>query len=210
CGVDKAVDTLRDDLAEIGLMLQEAMPRKAVEALEGEVRKLAERVEHSRHTGADGTALTGIERGLAEVRDALRGLTPAENLVGVDRAVEELSQKVDVIANTAQNAQDPSTLRQLESAMVAMRDIASHVASNDALANLSEEMRGLSRKIDQVSGTDVLSALEERIAMIADALEARNQSGQGVPYELESAVKGLTDKIERLQLHHGDHVALVD
>src|SRR5262249_17433756 len=77
-----------------------------------------------------------------------------------------------------------------------------------ALANLSEEMRGLSRKIDQVSGTDVLSALEERIAMIADALEARNQSGQGVPYELESVVKGLTDKIERLQLSRGDHVAL--
>ena len=31
CGLDTAVDTLRDDLAEIGLMLQEAMPRKAVE-----------------------------------------------------------------------------------------------------------------------------------------------------------------------------------
>ena len=34
CSLDKAVDMLRDDLAEIGVMLQDAMPRKAVEALE--------------------------------------------------------------------------------------------------------------------------------------------------------------------------------
>src|SRR5256886_13436462 len=83
CGLDKAVDTLRDDLAEIGLMLQEAMPRKAVEALEGEVRKLADRVD----------------------------------LIGG-------------------SAQDPAALKQLEGAIVAMRGIVSHVASNDALAQL--------------------------------------------------------------------------
>ena len=56
CSLDKAVDTLRDDLAEIGVMLQDAMPRKAVEALEGEVRKLAERIDNTRHAGADGAA----------------------------------------------------------------------------------------------------------------------------------------------------------
>ena len=41
CGIDAAVETLRDDLAEIGVMLKEAMPRQAIEALESEVRVAA-------------------------------------------------------------------------------------------------------------------------------------------------------------------------
>jgi localization factor PodJL len=207
CGLDKAVETLRDDLAEIGVMLQEAMPRKAVEALEGEVRNLAERIDHTRHAGADEPALAGVERGLAEVRDALRGLTPAENLVGVDRAVQQLSQKIDLIAD---NAQDPATLRQLEGSITAMRGIVSHVASNDALARLSEDVRALTDKVDRAAGSgsgSVLSALEERIAALADALEARNQRGQNVPHELDDVVKGLSDKIERIQLTRGDNDA---
>ena len=146
--VGKAVDTLRDDLAEIGVMLQEAMPRKAVEALEGEVRKLTDRIDHSRHTGTDGAAIAGVERGLAEVRDALRALTPAENLVGFDRAVKELFAQGRSIAGSGQ---DPTALKQLEGAIVAMRGIVSHVASNDALAKLSEEVRSLADKVDHAA-----------------------------------------------------------
>ena len=96
-----------------------------------------------RHAGADGAAIAGVERGLAEVRDALRALTPAENLVGFDRAVQELSHKIDLIAGSSQ---DPAALKQLEGAIVAMRGIVSHVASNDALAKLSEEVRALGRQ----------------------------------------------------------------
>jgi localization factor PodJL len=208
CGIDRAVETLRDDLAEIGVMLQDAMPRKAVEALENEVRKLAERVDDTRHSGADGPTLAGVERGLTEVRDALLGLTPAENLVGIDRAVQRLSQKIDLIAD---NAQDPAALRQLEGSIVAMRGIVSHVASNDALAKLSDEVRALGQKVDQVASTGaghVLANLEDRIATLADALEARNQRGQDVPHELETVVRGLSDKIERIQLTRGDGAAL--
>ena len=54
CGIDAAVETLRDDLAEIGMMLKEAMPRQAIEALESEVRSLVARIDNKRHAGADG------------------------------------------------------------------------------------------------------------------------------------------------------------
>ena len=101
--IDHAVETLRDDLAEIGVMLKEAMPRQAIEALEGEVRKLVARIDSKRHAGVDAAAIAGIERGLAEVRDALHGLTPAENLVGFEDAVKHLSQKIDRIAGTGQD-----------------------------------------------------------------------------------------------------------
>jgi localization factor PodJL len=211
CAVDtavqKAVDTLRDDLAEIGVMLQEAMPRKAVEALEGEMRNLAERIDHTRQSGTDASALGGVERALAEVRDALRGLMPAESLAGLGDTVQGLAQKIDSLAL---GQQDPAALRQLEGAIVAMRGIVSHVASNDALATLAEDVRVLAAKVDQATGdSDVLSSLERRIATLADALEERNHgNNQAVPHELEAALKELGDKIERLQLDRSDQTAL--
>ena len=104
CGLDKAVDTLRDDLAEIGVMLQDAMPRKAVEALESEMRKLADRIDQTRQTGADATALAGLESGLAEVRDALRSLTPAESLAGLGEA-----SKGTVAESRADRRQQPGS-----------------------------------------------------------------------------------------------------
>jgi localization factor PodJL len=210
CAVDtavhKAVDTLRDDLAEIGLMVQDAMPRKAVEALELETRKLAERIDETRHVGADAAALSGLERGLDEVRDALRALTPAENLAGLDDAIKGLAYKIDSLAL---GQQDPAALRQLEGAIVAMRGIVSHVASNDALDTLAEEMRALAAKVEQAtSGNDTLSTLERKIETIADALQTRHHGGEGLPREFEAVVNGLTDKIERLSLSRGDDAAL--
>jgi localization factor PodJL len=165
CGVDRAIDTLRDDLAEIGVMLQDALPRKSVEALEREVRNLADRIEQTRNAGVEGSALIGVERGLAEVRDALRSLSPAENLVGFD----------------------------------------------DALASLSQEVRELAGKVDRATDNEsggILSALEERIAALAGAVERRNQGSQGVPHELEAAISALVDKIEHVQLTNNSHAAL--
>ncbi len=208
CGIEKAVDTLRDDLAEIGSMLQEAMPRKSVEAIEREMRNLSERIEQSRDAGTDGAALAGVERGLAEVRDAVRQLAPAENLGGIDRELAQLSQKIDMIAH---NSQDPAALRQLEGAIASLRGIVSQVASNDALTSLSDEVRALAGTVDRAarsSSDNVLNALEERISVLADALAARNQSGQSMPRELEAVLKSLADKIERVQLSRGDQAAL--
>jgi localization factor PodJL len=208
CGMDKAIGTLRDDLAEIGVMLQDAMPRKSVEALEREMRKLTERIDASRNAGADGAALASVEHGLAEVRDALRGLAPADNLPGVDRELHALSQKVDALA---QNSQDPAALHQLESAIVGLRGVVSQVASNDALASLSDEVHALAGKVERASpprDDGVLNALEERIGALADALAARNQGGPSVPHELEAVIAGLVDKIERVQLTRSDHTAL--
>src|SRR5262245_32914391 len=78
--INGAVETLRDDLAKIGHLIKDAMPRQAIEALEAEVRSLAQRIDSKRDAGANAADLDGIARGLAEVRDALRALTPAENL----------------------------------------------------------------------------------------------------------------------------------
>jgi localization factor PodJL len=206
--LDKAMDGLRDDLAEIGKLITEALPRRAVESLEIEVKALAQRIDHSRQSGVDTHMLAGLERGLADVRESLRGLTTAESLVGVDEAVKALAHKVDLIAAK----DDPAALQQLETAIGALRGIVAHVASNDALAKVAEDVRALAAKVDSLANTAAsgraISALETRLDTLANALNASTEAGQAVPRELEKLLAGLIEKLEWVQLTHTDHAAL--
>jgi localization factor PodJL len=164
-----ALRELRADLSEISSRLVEAMPRRAIEALEAEVRRLAERIDVSRAAGVDPDAIAGMERSLSDVRDAIRSLKPAESLAGFEQAIRTLSERLD---QSAGSYQDPASLQQLESSIVALRGIVANVASNDTLAGLSEEIRGLSAKVERVAATsrgfdsDMLQTLEQRIAAL--------------------------------------------
>jgi localization factor PodJL len=206
--IEAAINSLRTDLAEIGRSLTEALPRHAVESLEIEIKALAQRIDHSRQSGADTASLASVERGLSDVREALRTLTPAESLVGFDEAVRGLAKKVDAIAAR----DDPATLQQLETAIGALRGIVSHVASNDTLAKVAEEVRALAAKIDDLAASaanaPALSKLENRINVLATALNASTEAGHAVPRELEKLLSGLIEKLEWVQLTHTDHTAL--
>jgi localization factor PodJL len=202
------ITALRSDLSEIGRQLTEALPRRAVESLQIEVQALATRIDHSRQSGADTTLLNGIERGLSEVRDALHGLTTAENLVGFEDTLKALAQKLDLVLAK----EDPATLQQLETAIGALRGIVSHVASNDTLARVAEEVRTLAGKVDALANTNAsdraVSALESRLETLTNALNASTEAGHAVPQGLETMLAGLIEKLEWVQLTHTDHAAL--
>ena len=206
--LETAINGLRADLAEIGRSLTEAPPQHALESLEIEVKALAQRIDHSRQSGADTAALASLERGLVDVREALRTLTATDSLAGFDEAVRGLASKVDAIAAH----DDPATLQQLESAIGALRGIVSHVASNDTLAKVADEVRALAAKIDDFAKSaasgSTLSTLENRIDVLATALNASAEAGHAVPRELEKLLSGLIEKLEWVQLTHTDHTAL--
>jgi localization factor PodJL len=206
--LENSIKGIRSDLSEIAQLITGALPRRAVESLEIEVKALAERIEHSRQFGVDTTAIAGLERGLNEIRDALHTLKPAESLVGFDDAVKELSQKVDLIVAK----EDPAALQQLETAIGALRGIVSHVASNETLTKVAEDVRALAAKVDTLAGSAAsnqgLSALESRIETLTNALTASADAGQAVPRELEKLLTGLIEKLEWVQLTHTDHAAL--
>jgi len=206
--LESSVAGIRSDLAEIAQLITEALPRRAVESLEIEVRALAQRIDHSRQCGIDATALAGLERALNEVHEALRGLTPAESLVGFDDAIKALGQKLDLIVAK----DDPAALQQLETAIGALRGIVSHVASNETLTKVAEDVRSLAAKVDGVANTsasgEAISALENRIETLSNALAASTEAGHAVPRELEKLFSGLIEKLEWVQLTHTDHAAL--
>ena len=194
-----AVDTLRGDLAEIRLLLDDAAPRSDIEALQGEINELAERADESRGTGNAAAAVASIERRLTEIRDALCVLRPAESLLDMARVVQQASRKIEIIAG----AWDPAVLEQLGSAVAAMRSIAAQAASPEALAKLSEEVRALGAKLDDAqrrADGRILSMLEGRVAMLVDQLQARERNGPNVPVELKALIERLIDRIERIEL----------
>ncbi len=210
-GVEEAIHALRGELGDIGRALTDAMPRQAIDTIERQISGLTQRIAEGRQTGnlagVDGGALSGVEHGLAEVRDALRGLTPAENLVGFNDAVAGLAHKIDLIV--AQK--DPEQLHQLEHAITTLRDMATHVASTDAVTGLAYQVQTLAEKVEHLAaaatGSDALNNLEHRISALADALAERSQSGATVPPMLESLVHSLSDKIELIQQSRGDNIA---
>jgi localization factor PodJL len=206
--LEKAIVGLRADLAEVSRSFTEALPRRALESLEIEVKALGQRIDRSRHAGVDSTALAGVEHGLAEVREALRGLMPAEGLAGFDGALKAIATKVDAIGAK----DDPAALQQLEAAMEVLRGMISRVASDEALTKVAEDVRALSAKVDHVAGggsnVPTLAALESRIDILASALNASSDAGHAVPRELEKLLSGLVEKLEWVQLTHTDRTAL--
>src|SRR6516225_4164700 len=196
-GLDKVIAVFRSDLADIRRQLTEALPRKAVESLCAEVEALARRIDRSRERTGDSEAIAGIERGLTEVRDALRGMTPAENLVGFDEALKALAQKLDLIIAR----EDPAALRQLETAIGALRGVVSHVASNDALNKVAEDVRNLAAKIDSLAKRaatgQAVSALGSRIDTLTDAINASAEVA--APRGLEKLLFDTMEKLESIR-----------
>ncbi len=197
-GVTEAIQALREELSEIGRALNQAMPRRALDEIEFQIHELARRIAEDRQAGADAGALAGIERRLSEVRDALHGLTPAENLVGYTDAVANLAQKIDLIVAE----RDPATLRQFESAVVTLRGMVDHVASNETVGRLAAQVQALSDKIERIGHPgpdgDVLANLALRIDALTLALAERAHDA-ALPARLETLVASLADKIDRIQ-----------
>jgi localization factor PodJL len=205
-GVEEAINALRAELGAIGRTLNEAMPRRALDAIEGQIHELNQRIAEGRQAGVNSGALEGIERGLAEVRNALRDLTPAENLVGYTDAINALAHKVDLIV--AQK--DPATMMQLERSIATLRELAAHVASNETVNSLAAHVQSLGTKVDQlaISGASAaFSSLEHRIDEISRALAQRTQADDGVPGRLETLMQSMSDKIEQMQQARGEPVA---
>jgi localization factor PodJL len=193
--IELAIHDLRDELLEAESTLSKAMPRRALEAIERQIYDLDRRIAEGRHAGIDSATLGGIEQGLAEVRDALHGLMPAENLVGFNAAIAGVAHKIDLIVG--QN--DPATLAQLESHIVTLREMTNHIASDETVGRLAAEVQALGDKIESMAGAgtggQAFSHLEHRISMLSDVLAERTQSHD----KIEQTSRGTGDAFSHLE-----------
>jgi localization factor PodJL len=201
-GIEQSIAAFRSELTEIRHAITEAMPRRAIESIENEIRSLSRRIDDSRQSGIDDQVLLNIERALNEIREALRAMTPAEQLAGYDDAIRNLSAKLDMIVRSSD---DPGTIRQLEDAISALRSIVSNVASTDALTRLSDDVHTLSAKVDQFARAeghgDSFAVLEQRIAALTSSLEGRERPVASDNSEhIEGALRALMDRLDHVQV----------
>jgi len=198
--IEQSIAAFRSELMEIRQAITEAMPRRAIESIENEIRQLSRRIDETRQSTIDSPALTGIERALSEIREVLRSLTTAEQLSGYDEAIRNLGGKLDLILRAGD---DPSTVQQLEGAIAALRAIVSNVASNDTLVRLHDDVHTLSAKVDQLARqeghSDALANLEQRIAALTSTLQNRDPPAATDSSEhLEGALRALSDRLDRV------------
>jgi localization factor PodJL len=200
--LEQSIAAFRSELAEIRSAITDAMPRRAIESLESEIRSLARRIDDNRQSAIDGNALSSVEHALAEIREVLRSLMPAEQLAGYDDAIRNLGAKLDMIVRAND---DPGAVQQLESSISALRGIVSNVASNDALVRLSDDVHTLAAKVDQLihagHGNESFSVIEQRLATLTHALESRPAPvGHDNSEQLDSTLRALSDRIDRMQV----------
>jgi localization factor PodJL len=204
--IEGEIAALRSELAEIGQTINEALPHQAIESIEKQIQELAYSIVDSRQAGIDSNILAGIEFGLAELRDALRELLPAEKLYGYNEAIEALGRKIDFIV--AQD--DPAMIAQLDNLFETLRNMAAHVASNETVGVLTARIQALSDKIDHLatggSAGDAFSRLELRIDALSRAVSERENGDTAIGH-VEALLQSLSAKIERLQ-SRGDWTAL--
>jgi localization factor PodJL len=208
--IEQSIAAFRSELNEIRHAITEAMPRRAIESIENEIRSLSRRIDDSRLSGIDDQVLANIERALNEIHQTLRSMTPAEQLAGYDDAIRNLSAKLDMIVRSSD---DPGTIRQLEDAIAALRSIVSNVASTDALTRLSEDVHTLSAKVDQFARSegrgDSFAVLEQRIAALTSSLESRERPVVSDNSEhIEGALRALMDRLDHVQVGNDSASAL--
>lgn len=198
--IEQSISGFREELSEIRRSITEAMPRRVLESLENEVRAVARRLDESRHNGADNQVLSGIERGLSEIREALHIMKPAEQFAGFDSAIGNLSNKLDLIVRSSEHG----GVKELEAAIGALRGLVSQVASGEAVAQLHADVQTLASRVDQLAmpshSPGLLTALEQRITLLTEALETRDRT---VPDSgnFDGALRALSERIDRLQVN---------
>lgn len=197
--IEQSIAAFRNELADIRNVITEAMPRRAIESIENEIRELGRRIDDSRHNGIDGDVLANLERALADIHKTLTTLTPAEQLAGFDEAIRNLGGKIDLIVRSSD---DPGTMEQLQGAIAALRAIVSNVASNEALGRLSDDLQTLSSKVDQLAradNSDSFAALEARIMTLTAALENRERPAAVASSDhLEIALQALSERLDHM------------
>jgi localization factor PodJL len=191
--VEESIEALRRELGEIGRAVAEPRPQPSLDAVQAELRALAERIDR-RPPVVEAPALSALERGLNEVRDALNARPPAPTVTAFG----------DDAPAVVRNGPDAATLDHLDSAIAELRNVSTRVASGDQLAALAGDVRTLGAKLDRVAPSaappDGMEDLIRRMDALAVALESHprpSEAAEGGP--IEAQLRRLTDKLDTVE-----------
>ena len=181
--------------------ITEAMPRRAIESIENEIRSLSRRIDENRQSGSDGQTLAGIERALGEIREVLRSLTPAEQLAGYDEAIRNLGAKLDLILRSQRRSRRRCSSSKARSRRFAPSSPTSPPTTRwRGFPTTCTRCRPRSTSLPRADGnSDAFAVLEQRIAALTSTLESRERPAASDNSEqLESALRALSERLDRM------------
>jgi localization factor PodJL len=193
CAMEDSVEALRRELGEIGRAVAEPRPQPSLDAVQAELRALAERIDR-RPPAVEAPALLALERGLNEVRDALNARAPAPAAMASNDDAPAL----------ARNGPDAAALDHLDTAIAELRNVSTRVASGDQLAALASDVRTLGAKLDRVAPSavppDGMEDLIRRMDALAAALENHPRPAEAPEGgQIEVQLRRLTDKLDTVE-----------
>src|SRR5579883_1899590 len=226
CRADVAFDSLRKDLAEIGRVISEAMPRRAEEEVADLRRDLRQDLAEINRTISQAMPrrpddeVAGLRKDLAEISRAIAEAVPRrpdEAIAGLRnelaeisrmlaeamprRAIEALESEVRALVgklDASPRGVDAPALAGLEQGLREVRDALHGLAPAESLVGFEAAVRSLSDKIDQVAaaGHDPAS-LQQLEAAIASLRGMMDQvASSDALAALAQDVHALADRLE--------------
>ncbi len=208
CAVEESVEALRRELAEVGRSVAEPKPQPALDAVQMELRALAERIERRpepvappapARSGPDVATLDHLDTAIAELRNVSNRVASGDQLAALASDVRTLGTKLDRVApsGAAPDGMD-DLLRRMDTLAAALEG---HPKPGEAAESgqIEAQLRRLSDKLDTAEtaadqrGFKQLEAQLARLTQKLDAADARLDHLGAIEHAVADLVEQLQD-----------------
>jgi localization factor PodJL len=185
--------------------IEEAAPRKAIEAIEGQLRHLTGQVEAAR-LSAPAEHVDLLRADIAEIRSSLAEAKP-QAVAAIEQQVRDLTDEVGKLKPLSDEIADALRREFAEIGKAIRESMPQHAG-----ASLEEQMRVLTEEMSKLSpeahAEEIAAALRKDLGEIAETL--RNAVPPGALASLEEQVRDLGVRVEGNRAALQDHPVIAE
>ncbi len=219
-GLERQLKTMADDMQHLrrsGSQAQAPALAPDLSGLERQLKTMADEMQHLRRSSVQAPAIEELRHQIMDLGHALAELAPRRSIEALERAIEVLTERIDLAARS----EPRENYSQVASALGEIRASLAEVRPAESFSAVEADLQELSRKLDvlNVKGLDgatvarVQSELGEIRALLSSALPAdvlkvlvdqievlahKLESGPAADTKMLSAFAGLERRIDQL------------
>jgi localization factor PodJL len=194
--------------ADLARTIEQATPKKSIEAVEEQLRHLAGQIEEAR-SFAPAEHLNLLRNDIAEIGRSIAGAMPPQAVAAIELQVRGLAEEVNKLRQPLSAREVADALRKdfAEIGSALRESMPQHAG-----ASVEEQMRVLTAEIGKlfppVRSEEIAEALRKDLADIADTL--KNAVPPGALASLEQEVRALGARIEENRASLQDHPVIAE
>jgi localization factor PodJL len=194
--VEDIAAALRGDLEEIGAVLANVIPQRAVASIEEQVQALNAQLSKLHAPPPMDEIAQVLRQDLVEIGAVLHDALPTSAIAALEQEVRSLGERLE--ANRGSVRESPVTA-ELEQALGEIRDRLQALTPAEELAELSHAVKSLSHKADAIASDSTAPELLHHLEQAIDALHglASQVASQEAVAGLSRDIHSLGDKIDR-------------